>query len=260
MRLIDTHAHLFDEAFAEDLGEVVERARKRGVEKIFLPNIDESTVPSMLSLCGRWPDLFYPMLGLHPTEVRTDYNEVLDRMERLLVPSHPFIGIGEVGLDYYWDRIYYQEQQSAFCRQVEWSLAYGLPLMVHSRSAQAELVGLLRPYQAKGIRGVFHSFGGTWEEARELLAFDGFMIGINGVLTFKKSVLPEVLRRIPLNRVVLETDAPYLAPVPCRGRRNESSYVWHTMERMAEVYGLPCEAVARQTYENALEVYPRAAK
>ena len=113
---------------------------------------------------------------------------------------------------------------------------------------------------AKGIRGVFHSFGGTWEEARELLAFDGFMIGINGVLTFKKSVLPEVLRRIPLNRVVLETDAPYLAPVPCRGRRNESSYVWHTMERMAEVYGLPCEAVARQTYENALEVYPRAAK
>lgn len=260
MRLIDTHAHLFDEAFVEDLDEVVIRARERKIEKIFLPNIDENTLQPMLNLCDRWPDFFYPMLGLHPTEVRGDYDEVLDRMERWLTPIHPFIGIGEVGLDYYWDRTYYREQQSAFCRQIEWALAYDLPLMIHSRSSQKELVDLLQPYRTKGLRGVFHSFGGTWEEAQELLAFDGFMIGINGTLTFKKSVLSEVLRRIPLNRVVLETDAPYLTPMPYRGRRNESSYVWYTMERMAEVYGLPCEEVARRTYENALKVYLRAGK
>ena len=260
MRIIDTHSHLFDEAFAGDLDAVVARAMERQVVKVFLPNIDESTVDPMLSLCGRWPGFFYPMLGLHPTEVRPGYGAVLDRMERRLSTAHPFIGIGEVGLDYYWDRTYYKEQQDAFRRQVEWSLAFGLPLMVHSRSAHRELTDALAPYRAQGLRGVFHSFGGTWDEARELLSFEGFMLGINGVLTFKKSALPDVLRRIPLERVVLETDAPYLAPVPFRGKRNESAYVLHTLERMAGVYGLPVEEVARQTYENALKIFPKAAE
>ncbi|MCD8318100.1 MAG: TatD family hydrolase, partial [Paraprevotella sp.] len=213
MKIIDTHAHLYDEAFAEDLDEVVARAQGNGLEKIFLPNIDEHTVSGMMSLCERWPGFFYPMLGLHPTEVGAGYDAVLDRMERLLTDSHPFIGIGEVGLDYYWDRTYYKEQQTAFVRQVEWAVAYGLPLMIHSRSAQKELVDLLTPYKSKGLRGVFHSFGGSWDDTVELLSFEGFMLGVNGVLTFKKSTLPEVLRQIPLERVVLETDAPYLAPV-----------------------------------------------
>ena len=219
MEIIDTHAHLFDEAFAGDLDEVVARAKECHIEKVFLPNIDESTVPGMLSLCGRWP-----------------------------------------GLDYYWDRTYYKEQQDAFRRQVEWSLAYGLPLMIHSRSAHEELLEVLSSYKKEGINGVFHSFGGTAEEAADLLSFEGFMIGINGVLTFKKSSLPDVLRTIPLCRVVLETDSPYLAPVPFRGKRNESAYVCRTLERMAEVYGLPVEEVARQTRENALRIYPKAAK
>ncbi len=258
MRIIDTHAHLFDEAFAEDLEEVVSRALRNDVEKVFLPNIDETTIPAMLKSCAERPDFFYPMLGLHPTEVRADYGEVLGRMEALLQAGHPFIGIGEVGLDYYWDRTYYKEQQEAFRCQAEWSLSYGLPLMIHSRSAQKELVDLLDPLRARGIVGVFHSFGGTAEEARELLSFEGFMIGINGVLTFKRSVLPEVLRQIPIERVVLETDAPYLSPVPHRGKRNESAYIRHTLVKVAEVYGLPVETVAGQTYENALRTFPAA--
>ena len=165
-----------------------------------------------------------------------------------------------MGLDYYWDRTYYKEQQEAFRCQVEWSLSYGLPLMIHSRSAQKELVDLLTPFRTRGAAGVFHSFGGTVEEARELLSFEGFMIGINGVLTFKKSALPEVLRQIPIERVVLETDAPYLSPVPHRGKRNESAYIRHTLVKVAEVYGLPVETVAEQTYENALKMYPGARK
>ena len=146
MRIIDTHAHLFDEVFAEDLEEVVSRALQNDVDKVFLPNIDETTIPAMLKLCTEHPDFFYPMLGLHPTEVRADYGEVLGRMEALLQAGHSFIGIGEVGLDYYWDRTYYKEQQEAFRCQVEWSLSYGLPLMIHSRSAQKELVDLLTPF------------------------------------------------------------------------------------------------------------------
>ncbi len=258
MRIIDTHAHLFDEAFADDVDDVVRRARENHVEKVFLPNIDESTLPAMLSLCEAAPDFFYPMLGLHPTEVREDYAEVLARMEKLLEEPHPYIGIGEVGLDYYWDRTYYKEQQDAFCRQVEWSLASGLPLMIHSRSAQKELVDLLAAYRSRGVRGVFHSFCGTPEEARELLSFEGFMIGVNGVLTFKKSALPGVLPYIPPERLVVETDAPYLAPVPFRGKRNESAYVFHTLAKAAEVYGMPVEKLAGQTSENALKLFVRA--
>lgn len=258
VRIIDTHAHLYGEEFETDLEDVVLRAHEKGLEKIFLPNINETTVEPMLNLCRRWPGFFYPMLGLHPTDLDEGYMQTLDRMEPLLQTSHSYIGIGEVGLDYYWDRTYYNEQQVAFERQIGWAISYGLPLMIHSRSAHKELVDLLSPYKDKGVSGVFHSFGGTADEAEELLSFDHFMLGINGVLTFKKSILPDVLRQIPLERVVLETDAPYLTPVPHRGTRNESAYVYHTLEKMAEVYNLPVETVAAQTYENALKTFPRA--
>lgn len=238
--------------------DVVSRARECGLEKIFLPNINESTIGAMLQLCDRWPGFFYPMLGLHPTDLDEGYMQTLDRMERLLKSPNLYIGIGEVGLDYYWERTYYEEQKIAFVRQVEWALAYDLPLMIHSRSAHKELVELLSPYKDKGLCGVFHSFGGTADEAEELLSFDRFMLGINGVLTFKKSHLPEVLRMIPLERVVLETDSPYLTPVPRRGQRNESAYVCHTLQKMAEVYGLPVETVAEQTRRNSLKTFTRA--
>lgn len=257
MRIIDTHAHLYDEAFAGDIAEVVARAQEHQVEKIFLPNINEETLPGMQELCDRWSGLFYPMLGLHPTDLDARYDEVLDWMERMLESDHPFIGVGEVGLDYYWDRTYYKEQQTAFLRQVEWAAKYDLPLMIHSRSARQELVGLLQGYKGRGISGVFHSFGGTWDEARELLSFDGFMIGINGVVTFKNSGLRDVLPQIPLDRVVLETDAPYLTPVPYRGKRNESAYICHTLEKVAELYGLPVDVVAEQTRKNALNIFQK---
>ncbi len=255
MKIIDTHSHLYDEAFKEDVETVVQRAQENGVEKILLPNINESTLAPMRNLCDRYPGFFYPMLGLHPTDVDADFSEVLDYMESLLRDSHPYIGIGEVGLDYYWDRTYYKEQQEVFIRQVEWALAHDLPLMIHSRSAHRELVDLLTPFRNKGLRGVFHSFGGTLEEARELLAFDGFVLGINGVVTFKKSGLPDVLRQIPMDRIVAETDSPYLTPAPFRGKRNESAYILYTLQKISEVYGLSVEEVAEMTRENTLEIF-----
>lgn len=257
MRIIDTHAHLYDEVFREDIADVVSRAKGNGVEKIFLPNIDEASWPEMLRLSAEGKGFFYPMCGLHPTEVRADYAAVLDRMEAKR-DCADFIGIGEVGLDFYWDRTYEQAQKEAFVRQVEWAVAWHLPLMIHSRSAQGDLTGLLSPYRSKGLTGVFHCFGGTVEEARELLEFDGFMLGINGIVTFKKSALPDVLRCVPLERVVVETDAPYLAPAPFRGKRNESAYLYNIIGVLSEIYGLPAEAVAEQTAENALKTFPLA--
>lgn len=259
MGLIDTHAHLYGEEFAEDTDAVIERARQVGVDKIFLPNINAGTVEPMLRLCRRYPGYLYPMLGLHPTDLEPDYRQVLDNMERRLQDVHPYIAVGEVGLDYYWSRTYYTEQQEAFQRQVDWAVRYGLPLMIHSRSAHAELVDIMRTRcAAHGLRGVFHCFAGTPEEAEELLAFDGFMLGIGGVLTYKKSPLPETLSVVPLTRVVLETDAPYLAPVPCRGKRNESAWVRHTAEALAVIYKVTPDEVASVTSANAVRVFGRA--
>ena len=258
MKIIDTHSHLYDDAFSGDLDAVVERARSRGVEKVFLPNEDMMTLPSVLRLTAAYESFFYPMIGLHPTELHADYQSVLDEMEAKLCEGHPFIGIGEVGLDYYWDKTFYKEQQDAFRRQVEWAVCYDLPLMIHFRSAQRELLDLLAPFRSKGLRGVFHCFGGTEQEARELLAFEGFRLGIGGILTFKKSALAAVLPKIPIERVVLETDSPYLAPVPFRGRRNESAFIYYTLEKMAEIYGITAEEAAFRTYENALDTFPKA--
>lgn len=258
MGLIDTHAHLYGEEFAEDVEAVIQRAREAGVDKIFLPNINAGTVEPMLRLCRCYPGCLYPMLGLHPTDLDGNYNAVLDDMENLLRGHHPYIAVGEVGLDYYWDKTYYAEQQEAFRRQIDWALRYDLPLMIHSRAAHAELVEIMRSYAGRGLRGVFHCFAGTPEEAEELLAFDGFMLGIGGVLTYKKSILPATLSAVPLTRIVLETDAPYLAPVPCRGKRNESAWVRHTAEALSGIYKVTPEEVARITSANAEKVFGRA--
>lgn len=258
MGLIDTHSHLYVKEFDDDRDAVVERALASGVDKIFLPNINAGTVEPMLGLCRRYEGRLYPMLGLHPTDLEPDHGQVLDGMERLLQAPHPYIGIGEVGLDYYWSQSYYAEQQEAFHRQIGWAERYGLPLMVHARAAHKELVDVMRAHKSKGLRGVFHCFSGTADEAEELLAFDGFMLGIGGVLTYKKSVLPATLRSVPLARIVLETDAPYLAPVPHRGRRNESAYLHHVAEALSAIYGVTVDEVARATSANAIEVFGRA--
>ena len=285
--LIDTHSHLYGEEFAEDIDDVLSRARAAGVDKVFLPNINADSVEPMLALTRRHPGFLYPMIGLHPEDIGDNWREVLQSMEALLAePDHPFIGVGEIGLDYYWDRSRYEEQQEVFAAQVEWALKYNLPLMIHSRSAHRELVDVLKTQLSNSssvrstpgrltlqetrkapsgkssnckISGVFHCFGGTAEEAKELLGFDGFMLGIGGVVTFKKSTLPDVLREVvPLERIVVETDSPYLAPVPYRGKRNESAYVGVVVDKLSEIYQVERCKVSEITTRNALETFPKA--
>ena len=257
MHFIDTHAHLDGVEFDADRDEVVARAQAAGVSKVFIPAVNLPSVDSILAVCRRYPGYALPMIGLHPEDVKADWSDVLDCMRaRLDMPDSPFIAIGEVGLDYYWSREFEREQLEAFEEQVRWSVETHLPLMIHCRKAQNEMVRLLRPYAKDLPGGVFHCFTGNEKEAAELLQFDNFMLGIGGVLTFKKSHLPEVLpAAVPLSRVVLETDAPYMAPVPMRGKRNESAYVAYVLGRLAECYGVDEDYVASVTTENARKVF-----
>lgn len=253
--LIDTHSHLFLEEFAEDLPQVMERARNAGVSSIFMPNIDSTTIDALLSVCAKYPDLCYQMIGLHPTSVNETYEQELAIVrERLSAPNY-FVAIGEIGLDLYWDRTFLKEQLLVFERQIEWALEYELPVVIHTREAFDYIYKVMEPYKKTALRGIFHSFTGTPEEAARLLEFDGFMLGINGVVTFKKSTLPETLLTVPLERIVLETDSPYLTPVPNRGKRNESANVKDTLAKVAEIYQKSLEHVAQVTSENALKVF-----
>ena len=235
---------------------VVQRAKQAGVERMLLPNINEASIEPMLSLCHSYQGYCYPMMGLHPEDVADDYLQVLDHMEeRLKDPSHQYIAIGEVGLDFYWDASRSQQQIDAFTRQIEWAIQYKLPLVIHSRAAHTELTQTIRPYVSEGLSGVFHCFGGTLEEAQELLAFENFVLGIGGILTFKKSTLPDVLRQIPLERIVLETDSPYLSPAPYRGKRNEPAYVVEVMQKVAEIYNVSTLEVENVTNANVKRVF-----
>jgi len=259
LSFIDTHCHLDGEEFAADRDEVVARARAAGVSKILVPAIDLKSCQSVLDVCRQYPDYCYPMLGLHPEEVRADWREVLDNIKHMIISltSETPIAIGEVGLDYYWSREFEQEQLEAFEEQVRWSVEMRLPLMIHCRKAQNEMVTILKKYRDDLPGGVFHCFTGNEIEARELLQFDRFVLGIGGVLTFKKSNLPQTLAVVPLNRIVLETDAPYMAPVPHRGQRNESAFVLEVLRKLAEVFGVSEEEVARQTTANVFEVFKK---
>lgn len=256
IQFIDTHTHLDGTEFDADRDEVMERARAAGVSKVFLPAIDLKSVETVLAVSLKYEGYAYPMIGLHPEEVGADWENVLHRMREYIVPGHPFIAIGEVGLDFYWTRDNEREQLAAFERQVEWSVETRLPLMIHCRKAQNEMVAVMRRYQNELPGGVFHCFTGNEKEAEQLLEFQKFVLGIGGVLTFKKSHLPEVLpASVPLSRIVLETDSPYMAPVPKRGERNESAYVEFVLKRLAEAYGVEDEEVARQTNENVERVF-----
>ena len=254
---IDTHAHLDGTEFAEDRATVVQRAKDAGASQVFIPAIDLPSLDTVMDFCRQFPDFAYPMVGLHPEEVKADWQEVLSAMHPHLSDAG-VIAIGEVGLDFYWSREFEKEQMTAFEEQVRWSVETRLPLMIHCRKAQNELVGILRRYQNELPGGVFHCFTGNENEARQLLEFENFVLGIGGVLTFKKSHLPEVLPAVvPLSRIVLETDAPYMAPVPKRGERNESSFIPYIIARLADAYGVEEEEVARQTNENVGRVFPK---
>lgn len=254
---IDTHTHLFTEEFDDDREQAVVRAKEAGVTRMFMPNIDDTSVEAMLALCNSH-DGCYPLIGFHPTSVDADWKERLAVVRHWLDSSQKFYGIGEVGMDLYWDRTYRTEQMKAFEEQIGWALEKNLPLIVHCREAYPELFEVMEPYRHTGLRGIFHSFGGTADEAARLLEFPDFMLGINGVVTFKKSTLPQVLPHVPLQRIVLETDSPYLAPVPFRGRRNESVNLVKVAEKLSDIYALPLGTIAETTTENALKVFRSA--
>ena len=274
LQFIDTHCHLDGEEFAQDRDAVVQRAREAGCTQIFLPAIDVASCRTVLDVCAQYPAFCRPMLGLHPEEVRADWRDQLAAIAPLISPqlrgrlstqTLPQLGevgrglsiaIGEVGLDYYWSREFEKEQLEAFEEQVRWAVDMQLPLMIHCRKAQNEMVSIIKRYANDLVGGVFHCFTGNEQEARQLLEFDRFVLGIGGVLTFKKSHLPETLAAVvPLDRIVLETDAPYMAPVPMRGKRNESAFIRHVITRLAEAYGVGEDEICRQTNSNVTRVF-----
>ena len=256
-KFIDTHCHLDGEEFATDRDAVVQRAREAGCTGIFLPAIDLASCRTVLDTCAHYPDYCYPMLGLHPEEVRDDWKEQLTAIKASISSSTlPILAIGEVGLDYYWSREFEQQQFEAFEEQVRWSVDMQLPLMIHCRKAQNELVAILKRYADRLPGGVFHCFTGNEQEARQLLEFPQFVLGIGGVSTFKKSHLPEVLPAcVPLDRLVLETDAPYMAPVPQRGQRNESSFIRHIITRLAQAYQVSEDVICEATNKNVERIF-----
>lgn len=251
---IDTHCHIDGEEFDEDREAVITRAREAGVCKVMVPAIDLASSERIIKLCSQYPDYLYPMVGLHPEEVRVDWREQLAAIKSHLEPG--IIAIGEVGLDFYWSREFEGEQQEAFEEQVRWSVETQLPLMIHCRKAQNELVAILKKYEKELPGGVFHCFTGNEIEAQQLLQFDRFVLGIGGVLTFKKSHLPEVLPKVvPLDRIVIETDAPYMAPVPMRGKRNEPAFTQYVLQKLAESYGINEKALAEKTNANVQRIF-----
>lgn len=242
--MIDTHSHIYGPEFDADRADVLQRAMRAGVDKVLLPNINEESIGPMLQVVREYPGVCYPMMGLHPEDVKENWAEVLDRMEAQL---DGMIAVGEVGLDFYWDSTFRKEQIEAFERQICWARERDLPLVVHMRKAEPELLEAMERHKSDGLRGVFHCFGGSKETAARMLKHEGFVLGIGGVATFKNSRLAETLRHVPLDRIVLETDAPYLAPVPCRGKRNEPSYVVHVANFLTNIYNVSLEEVSAVT-------------
>lgn len=261
MKLTDTHSHLYEPEFDDDREEALARAAEAGVQRLLLPAIDSASHERLFDLCRRHPQQCVPMMGLHPTSVNDNprWREELALAEHYLA-SPPegiarFCAVGEIGLDLYWSRDYRQEQYEAFRRQIDLSLAYGLPIAVHTRDAWPETAELMRTYRGRGVRGVFHAFSDSAETYRELKNYGDFAFGIGGVVTFRKSKLADVVREMDLCDIVLETDCPYLTPVPHRGERNESAYVRFVCEKVAELKRLTPEEVATATTANAERIF-----
>lgn len=251
--LIDTHSHLYVNSFKKDIDAVMARAADAGVGKIYLPAIDSSETDNMLQLEQAYPDTCFAMMGLHPCSVKENVEAELEQVKNWL-GKRKFSAVGEIGLDFYWDKTYAEQQYKAFRIQMEWALAYDLPIVIHTRNAMLETINVVKEYVPQGIRGIFHCFGDSYENARKIIDM-GFYLGIGGVVTYKKSGLAEVLAHIELSHVVLETDAPYLTPEPYRGKRNESNYLKYVAEKLAEIKGTTPEEVARITTQNAEKIF-----
>ena len=251
--LIDTHSHIYSEDFSHDLDDVVQNAYNNNIKKIILPNISSGTVKRLLDLADSYPHLCFPLMGLHPTSVSSDYKDELEAVEYWL-EKRKFYGIGEIGIDLYWDKTYIKEQTDAFRHQVKLAKSKQLPIVIHLRNSFDEVYNIVKEEQDGSMKGIFHCFTGGEKEANKIVDL-GFLIGIGGVVTFKNSELAQVVEKLDLSNLVLETDAPYLAPVPKRGRRNESSYLVYVAQKVAEIFDIPVEKVAEITTANARNLF-----
>ena len=251
--LIDTHAHLYVKEFDEDRELMIQRALSAGVEKILLPSIDSSEIEAMLDLENKFPKHCFAMMGLHPCYVKENYEEELSIVSDWL-SRRSFKAVGEIGLDLYWDKNFYKQQVDAFCQQIQWAKKYKIPISIHSREATDEAIEIVQSYKDENLSGVFHCFGGNTDQAQKIIDLDFFM-GIGGVVTFKKAGLDILLQDVSLEHLVLETDAPYLAPVPFRGKRNETSYIRYVAEKIAAIKNISVEEVERMTSENAEKLF-----
>lgn len=253
MRLIDTHAHLYSKKFDADRAEMMERAMESGVGQFFLPNIDRTSVEGMLQMEEDYPGQCFAMMGTHPCSIKEDYKDELAAVEKWL-SERPFCAIGEIGIDLYWDKTHLRQQQDAFRQQIKWAKSLNIPIVIHSRDATAEVLEILEEQKDERLHGIFHCFTGTSEEAQRIINLD-FYLGIGGVVTFKNGGLDKVVKEVSLDHLVLETDAPYLAPVPKRGKRNESAYVRLVAEKIAAVQQVPFSEVAQRTTANAESIF-----
>ena len=259
--LIDTHSHLFEEEFDADRHEAVERAERAGVERIVLPAIERSSNERLFEMCREYPHLAVPLMGLHPTSINEnpDWREELHEVERWLTTPpagvERFYGVGEIGLDLYWSRDFLSEQEEALRAQLDMALRFNLPVAIHTREAWSEMIEVVSDYRTRGLRGVFHAFAGDLDTYRTLREMGDFKFGVGGVVTYKKSGVAEVVREIPLEDILLETDSPYLTPVPYRGKRNESSYVSLVCAEVARIKGVEPDVVAAQTTLNAKQLF-----
>ena len=247
--MIETHAHLYDEQFDKDIEEVIGRAKAAGVTKAYLPNCDSSTIPQMMALVQRYPDFCVPVMGVHPCYIKDDFEKELDIAYDWL-KKEKFAAIGEIGLDYHWDLTHVAQQKQAFNRQIDWALEFDLPIVIHSRSSTQDCIDIVKAKQNGKLKGIFHCYGDDLATAQQIIDL-GFLMGIGGVVTFKNSGLAEVLKEIDLKHLVLETDAPYLAPVPKRGKRNESSYLTYVADKIAEAKDFSVAEVIAITTKNA---------
>ncbi|HEX2919811.1 MAG TPA: TatD family hydrolase [Bacteroidales bacterium] len=253
MQLIDTHTHLYLPEFDEDRDEIVKRALSNGVVKLFMPNIDTSSVDKMLEVQKAYPGVCYSMSGLHPTSVDESYPQQLKDLEKLHDKNN-LIAVGEIGIDLYWDKSHINEQVIAFRRQCEFALSKNLPVVIHSRESFTEVFSVLEEFKGTNLKGVFHAFTGGSDEAQKAIDL-GYLLGIGGIVTFKNSGLGSVIKNVPLQKIILETDSPYLAPVPHRGKRNESSYICIINKRIADIKGIKEEEVADTAFSNSLELF-----
>lgn len=252
--MVDTHAHIYAEEFDDDIDAVITRAKESGISSIILPNVDSESLPRMQNLAINHPDFCYPAIGLHPTSVKDNFEEELEIVHRE-IKKGGYIAVGEIGIDLYWDKSFLKQQIHAFQNQIQLAIEHDLPVIIHVRDSFEETIAAMEPFRKSGLSGVFHSFTGSVQQAEKMLEFNNFYLGINGIVTFKNSGLCDTLKNININKILLETDAPYLTPVPYRGKRNESGYVRYVAQKLSEIYELPVSEINEITSLNAGKLF-----